>query len=93
MPAKKLALPGMEDRAIADLHTAAESYADIRERRQALTTEEVALKRTILALMHKHKLTHYAYTEVEITLVPEEETVKVKIRRSEKDDEEARHGD
>ena len=82
MPAKKLALPGMEDRAITDLHTAAESYADIRDQWQALTTNEVALKRTILTLMHKHKLTRYAYAGVEIILVPEEETVKVKIRRS-----------
>jgi hypothetical protein len=74
------ALPGLEDDAIRELESLAGDYADIRDRRQALTTEEVACKQRVMALMHEHQKTVYKRNGIEIRLEPGEETVKVKIR-------------
>ena len=72
-------LPGLEDRRIADLHEAAEEYVKYRDKRQELTTKEVELKQELLRLMHKHKKTEYRCDGVEVSIVMEEETVKVKL--------------
>src|SRR5262245_17900012 len=74
-------LPGMENRALEDLRAAALEYADIRDQRQALTAQEVALKAKVLGLMKAHKRSVYEYEGIEIRIVVEEETVKVKIDR------------
>jgi hypothetical protein len=81
-------LPGMEDRAIADLEQMALDYADIRDRRQALNREEVDLKQKTMALMHKHHKTEYRRDGIEIRIVPGEEDVKVKVKpETEKDED------
>lgn len=74
-------LPGMEDRAIKPLEDIAASYADVRDRRIALNTEEADLKKTALALMHKYGKTVYKHDGIEIHLVAGEENVKVKIHK------------
>lgn len=74
-------LPAMEDPAIEELESAAEEYADIRDRRQALTTEEVRLKKDLLNLMHREKKTEYNHGGVSIKVIVESEKVKVRIAK------------
>lgn len=80
-------LPGMEDAKIEGLHALALDYAEMRDQRQALTTQEVALKQKVLAKMHEHGKTTYTFQGVHITIKPENEKVIVRIAKSEKDDE------
>jgi hypothetical protein len=70
----------MDDRKIGDLEQVALDYADIRDRRQALNREEVELKSRTMALMHKYGKAHYHRDGVEITLLPGEEDVKVRVK-------------
>lgn len=75
-------LPGMEDAKLETLHQAALDYAQIRDERQALTSQEVELKGKLLDLMHAAKRETYSFENVVVTLVHEEETVKVKIKKA-----------
>jgi len=84
--AKQQRLPGTEGK-IADLQDAAEKYAGIRDERQELTKQEVDLKGKLLGLMKRHKLTEYKYGGVEINVIVEEETVKVRIAKQKEGDE------
>jgi hypothetical protein len=81
-------LPGTEDRAIKALEDAAGAYADIRDQRIALNVDEAKLKSQVLTLMHKHGKTIYQRDGITITIIPEQETVKVKVRKPGDDDEE-----
>jgi hypothetical protein len=85
---KQYELPEIE-RKMKDLHEAALEYADIRDRRQELTVEEVAAKTKLLDLMHKHKKEEYEYEGVSIRVVHEEETVKVRVRKVEEEESDA----
>ena len=78
---KQARLPGAEDPEIEELVGAAEHYADVRDKRMALTEKETQAKTDVLALMKKNKRTHYKHDGIEITVVAEEETVKVKITK------------
>jgi hypothetical protein len=80
-------LPGTEDRAIKALEDAAGAYADIRDQRIALNVDEAKLKSQVLTLMHKHGKTIYQRDGITITIIPEQETVKVKVRKPGDDDE------
>lgn len=73
------ALPGMEDRKIAELHNAALDYAEARDARIAASTPEAEKKQALLALMKKHKREHYQFENVEVYLVHEKENVKVQV--------------
>jgi len=77
-------LPEMQDAEIEELEEAAESYADVRDQRQALTTQEVDLKQSLLSLMQKNKKETYIHGGIEIRVIHKDTTVKVKIK---KDDE------
>lgn len=81
---KQRDLPGMEERRIPDLHAAAEVYADTRDSRMDLLNREVELKEELLGLMRKHGKKVYLYDSVEIRVVHENETVKVKIHKEKK---------
>ena len=81
--AKQTDLPGMEERRIPDLHSAAERYAEVRDERMELTKAEVEQKQRLIELMHKHEKQEYRFDDVEIKLVVEKEKVKVKIRGKE----------
>ena len=74
-------LPGTEDRAIKPLEQAAAAYADIRDQRIALNVDEAKLKASLLTLMHKHGKTIYSRDGITITVIPEGESVKVKVRK------------
>lgn len=79
--ARQPRLPGMADAKISSLHNAALDYAEIRDQRQELTTQEVDLKAKLIRLMHDNKKETYDYNGVHIELVHEDETVKVRIKR------------
>ncbi len=75
-------LPGMEDRRIAELHTAAQEYVRIRDARMQLNAEEIDLKAKLKGLMKKHKKEEYNCEGVEIRIVHiDEEDVKVKVAK------------
>ena len=74
-------LPGTEDPEIEELESAAEDYAEVRDKRMALTTDEVELKEELLKLMHAHDKTRYFHAGIEIRVVAKDETVKVKIAK------------
>ena len=76
-------LPGMQDAKIEALQQTALDYAEIRDQRQELTTQEVSLKDRLLKLMHKYKKENYVYQGVTVTLVHEDESVKVRIKHPE----------
>lgn len=84
---KNVGLPGI-DRAIKELEDAAEAYAEIRDQRQALNSDESKLKASVLGLMKKHGKTVYQRGAITITLVTEEETVKVRVRKAVDDEDE-----
>lgn len=74
-------LPQMEDAQIEELEAAAEQYASIRDERIALNQDEHKLKEELLTMMKKNNKERYHRDGVEIRLVHESETVKVKIHK------------
>ncbi len=81
MAGKQKDLPGMEDqdRRINELHETAEEYAEIRDKRMALTVKETQAQDKLHGLMKKHKRRDYVCGLVEVHIVATEEKVKVKI--------------
>lgn len=73
-------LPGVSDEKIAAIENAALDYAEIRDQRQELTTQEVDLKGKLLDLMHANYLTEYKRGNISVTIKMEEETVKVRVK-------------
>jgi hypothetical protein len=86
-------LPGMDDRVIKPLEDVAADYADIRDTRIELAAREQALKIDALALMKKFSRTVYRHDGIEITIIPGEDDVKVKVRKPVDDDADAPHAD
>jgi|SRR5262245_37981822 len=78
-------LPGLEDRNIRALDVLAHTYANKRDERIQVGRDEKAFKTQVIAMMHKHKKTHYLYHGVEITLTPTAEKLKVTIRAQDED--------
>jgi hypothetical protein len=72
-------LPGMEDAAIEELEDAAKRYAVVRDKRMALTDQEVDMKELLLTLMTRHGKKEYRHHGIEIKVVPEGAKVKVRI--------------
>jgi len=81
-------LPEMGDRNIEALQDAALSYAEVRDQRMNLGRQEVELKSKLLDLMHAHNKESYVFGNVSITIVHEEENVKVKVRSDEPEQDE-----
>jgi len=77
----------IENREIKRLTDLAHEYAEIRDQRQAALREEIKLKEKLLAELKKQELTTYIYQDVEVDIVPEGETVRVKIRKPKKEKE------
>lgn len=63
----------------------AADYADVRDRRQALTAEEVTLKQRAMQLMTQHHKTVYRRNGITITIVPGEAKIKVKVKPADDD--------
>jgi hypothetical protein len=83
---KQESLLGMEDREIKDLVSTARKYADVRDDRQQLTLKEVELKNELLGLMKRHRKKDYVFDGIEIHIVPESETVKVKVSKDKEEE-------
>lgn len=81
------ALPGMEDSAIEAIEKAAIAYVEVRDERMALTQQETLLKDKLLKVMHAHKKDHYSRGNLDIRIVPEGETVKVRLKKEKGDKE------
>lgn len=77
-------LPEMQDPAIEELETAAEAYAEVRDRRMALTEQESKMQAELLEIMDRHKKTTYKHLGVECRIVSKDRRVRVRIK---KDDE------
>ena len=82
-------LPGTEDRAIKALEDKAHEYVNVRDERMALSKDESELKGALLALMKKHGKTEYKRDGITITIVPEAETVKVKVSAADEETDES----
>lgn len=80
---KQKRLPAMEDAAIEELEDAAERYAGIRDKRMALTEQEVDCQELLLTLMKRNGKKHYKRDGIECTVVAKEEKVRVKIKKDE----------
>ena len=80
-------LPGMEDRTIKPLDDVAEEYAAIRDSRIELTQREHDLKINTMRLMKKYEKTIYKHDGIEITIVPGEDDVKVRVKKTSDDDD------
>jgi hypothetical protein len=80
---KQARLPEMDDPKIEELESFAEAYADVRDQRMELNTSEVDLKNKLLAAMKKHRKDHYHHNGIDIKVVVEEETVKVRVKKEE----------
>lgn len=78
---KQARLPQMDDPQIEELESLAESYAEVRDQRLALTPQEKKLKDDLLAAMKRNKKETYKRDGIEVRVVHEEETVKVKITK------------
>lgn len=81
---KKVTTPRQEpmfDSAINSLEKLAEDYAEARDNRQEYLNQEVQIKGELLDEMHKLGKTDYVRGNIEIHIVSEEETVKVKIKK------------
>jgi glutamyl/glutaminyl-tRNA synthetase len=76
---KQGTLTGMEDRALSELESKAEEYAEVRDERMQLTEREGELNDDLLALMKKHKKAEYHHGEVHCWVKATDEKVKVKI--------------
>ncbi len=81
-------LPGMEGRQIQELVDLGTEYAKIRDKRMDLGKREVELKHDLLSAMKKHKKKEYIFDGIEIRVVMEEETVKVKVTNPEPEEKE-----
>jgi hypothetical protein len=84
--ARSQPLPGMEHRTIRELDDLAHQYAEKRDARMEVGRDEKALKVSIITLMHKHQKTHYRHNGLEITLLPKDEDVKVKVKAADEDE-------
>jgi hypothetical protein len=78
--ARQTALPGMQDKPIAVLEDIAHEYAEVRDQRMALLQQEVTLKQRALAELHKLKRTAYRQNGIEITIIPGDESIRVKVK-------------
>lgn len=80
------ALPGLEDHAIKPLEDVAEEYAAIRDERMQLTDREHDAKALALKLMKKYDKTIYRHNGIEITVIPGEDEIKVRVKKTDDDD-------
>ena len=80
-------IPGTERVKIEAIDTASEEYVNARDKRMSATVKEVATKKALSDLMHKHAddigrtpegALIYLYDDMKVTLTPKEEVLKVK---------------
>ena len=76
--AKNVALPGMEDAFDAEIENDATRYEHARDERMKKTEREVEAKTLLIQTMHKKGVKVYRRGDLEVVLVAEKETVKVR---------------
>lgn len=74
-------LPGTDDGAIVEIETAAAEYAQVRDDRMALNTEEGQLKDRLQVLMRKHGKRSYVHGRIQIDVIDGEEDIKVNLKK------------
>jgi hypothetical protein len=75
---KQVELPGVEREKFEDIEAAAEDYVRVRDKRMALTEEEVENKGILLSAMKEHKLDRYRCEDEKLVrIVPGKENLKV----------------
>ena len=84
---KQQYIDGTEPVRVKEIEEAADTYRDIRDRRQELTREETAANEALLALMKEHGLTSYRYDGSEVTLAKEKEKARVRRIKAEGESE------
>lgn len=72
-------LPSMEEEKDPLIHDSALTYADVRDRRCALSKEEKQAKQALVDVMHKAGKTRYKYRELVVDLTTKGDDVKVRI--------------
>jgi hypothetical protein len=80
-------LPEMEDRKVDVLEDLALQYAEVRDERMSLSSQEIELKGKLLDLMKAQKREHYHRGPINIDIVHEKENVKVKVKADQGDSE------
>ncbi len=83
MVKQQKSLPGMEDTKITEIENLALKYAEVRDQRMAALKGEVEFKQKLLVAMKRAKKQTYRRHNVEVRIVHEEETVKVKVKENE----------
>jgi len=84
--ARQKALPGLEDRGIAEIEKAAHAYVDARDARMSMGEEEGRRHTKLVATMKKHGKKSYVHRdggdmiEVHLTVKDPEEKAKVRIK-------------
>jgi non-homologous end joining protein Ku len=74
-------LPGIGDDVNENVRDAALKYVEIRDRRMALTKEEIEAKQDLLDQMHESKLKRYHDSEAELLVeIVKESKESVKVR-------------
>lgn len=70
--------PGVEDVQIPEIDDVAGEYVQARDSRMAELAKEVEAKGRLKTIMDKHKLKSYKFDGLIVSVVPGEETIKVK---------------
>ena len=65
-----------------DVATAAEAYADVRDKRMKLTEKEIDARSNVVDLMKKHKLTKWRDPDSDLIVELEEQDAKLKVKRA-----------
>lgn len=70
--------PGVEDVQIPEIDDVAGEYVQARDSRMAELAKEVEAKGRLKTVMDKHKLKSYKFDGLIVSVVPGEESIKVK---------------
>jgi hypothetical protein len=94
MGKKQLDIPGTERKTIKAIEEAAEEYQELKEKRAAILSKEIAAKGKLLELMKKHEQKNYKCGESDllVSVVIVDETIKVKHVESDEEAAEALAG-
>ena len=75
-------MPGTEDPVISEIEDLAESYAELRDKRIALLAQEIKIKDQLMQTMKATNKRHYHRDGIDVTIIAESETVKVKVKKA-----------
>lgn len=88
---KQADLPGVEGPGVSQPHVPeiediAEEYVGIRDKRMALTKQEVETRGRLSTVMKNHNLTRYPYDGKVVLIKPGQEKIKVQAAEDEEDE-------